>query len=115
MLVVDVVNGEMGIYGYVCLRGGTLVDFCCLFIMLFRCCTLVGLGVSGEIICSLVYYWLGMGRVMLTRTEGAIMMVGAAGANVMGGVITLGKDGAPLEVRKFVVVVLLWEPAVVVG
>ena len=84
------------IFGVVCLRGGTLVAFCCLFIVLFRCCTLGGVGVSGEIICNLVSDWLGIGGVMLTRTGGATMMGGAVGATVMGGVITLGTDGATL-------------------
>ena len=82
--------------GVVCLRVGTLVAFCCLFIMLFLCFALGGVGVSGEIICSLVSDWLGMGGVMLTRTGCATVMGGAVGATMMGGVITLGKDGATL-------------------
>ena len=68
----------------VCLRGGTLVAFCCLFIMLFRCCTTGGVGVSGEIICSLVSDLLGMSGVMLTYMGGATVMGGAVGATVMG-------------------------------
>ena len=87
--------------GVVCLRGGTLVAFCCLFIMLFRCCTLGGVGVSGGIIFSLVSDWLGMGGVMLSRSGVATVMGGAVGATVMGGVITLGKDGATLGGEKF--------------
>ena len=73
--------------GVICLRGGTVVAFCCLFIMLFSCCTLGGVGVYGEIICNLVSDWIGMGGVMLSRL---------GGATVMGGVVTLGKYGANL-------------------
>ena len=82
--------------GVVCLRGGTLVASYCLLIMFFRCCTLGGVGVSGEIICSLVSDWLGMSGVMLTYMGGATVMGGAVGATVMGGVITIGKDGSTL-------------------
>ena len=82
--------------GVVCLRGGTFVAFCCLFIMLFYYCTLGGVGVSGEIICSLVSDWIGGGGVMLSRSGVAALMGGAVGATVMGGVVTLGKDGATL-------------------
>ena len=82
--------------GVVCLRGGTFVAFCCLFIMLFCCCTLGGVGVSGEIICNLVSDWLGMGGVMLSCSGGAALMGGAVGATVMGGVVTLVKDRATL-------------------
>ena len=64
--------------------------------MLFSCCTLVGVGVSVEIICNLVSYWIGMGGVMLSRSGGATLMGGAVGATVMGGVVTLGKDGGTL-------------------
>ena len=64
--------------------------------MLFRCCTLVGVGVSGEIICNLVSEWLGMGGVMLSRLVGAALMSGAVGATVRNGVVTLGKDWSTL-------------------
>ena len=64
--------------------------------MLFRCCTLGGVGVSGEIICNLVSDWLGMGGLMLSRSVGAALKCGAVGATVLGGVVTLGKDGATL-------------------
>ena len=82
--------------GVVCLRVGTFVDFCCLFIMLFCCCTLGGVGVSGEIICNLVSDWLGMSGVIFSPSFGAALMGGTVGATVMGGVVTLGKDGATL-------------------
>ena len=87
--------------GVVCLRGGTFVAFCCLFIMLFCCCTLGGAGVSGEIIFSLVPDWLGMGGVMISRSGGAALMGGTVGSTVMCGVVTLGKDGATLGGEKF--------------
>ena len=86
--------------GVICLRGGTVVAFCCLFIVLFCCCTLGGVAVSGEIICNLVSVWLGMGVVMLLRSGGAALMGGAVGATMMGGVVTLGKDGATLGGEK---------------
>ena len=73
-----------------------MVAFCCLFIMLFSCCTLGGVGVSGGIICSLVSDWIGMGGVMLSSLGSATVMGGAVGATVMGDVITLGKYGATL-------------------
>ena len=82
--------------GVVCLRGGTFVAFCCLFIMLFCCCTLGGVGISGEIICSLVSDWIGMGGVIFSRSGGAAFTGGDVGATVMGGFVTLGKDGATL-------------------
>ena len=72
---------------------------CCLFflfIMLFRCCTLGDVGVSGVIICNLVSDWLGMGGVMLSPLGGDALMGVAFGATVMGGVVTLEKDGATL-------------------
>ena len=89
------------ICGVIYLRVGTFFDFCCLFIVLFHCCTLGGVGISGEIICSLVSDWIGMGGVMLSRSGGATLMGGAVGATVMGGVITLGKDGATLAGDTF--------------
>ena len=87
--------------GFICLRGGTFVAFCCLFIMLFLCYTLGGVGISGEIICNLVSDWLGMGGVMLSFLGGATLMGGAVGATVMGGVSTLGKYGATLGGETF--------------
>ena len=86
--------------GVVCLRGGTFVAFCCLFIILFRCCNLGGVGISGEIIGSLVSDWLGIGGVMLSRSGVATLMGGAVGATVMGGAVTLGKDGAKIGGEK---------------
>ena len=64
--------------------------------MMFSCCTLGGVGVSSEIICNLVSDWLGMGGVMLSCSGGDDLLCGAVGATVMGGVVTLGKDGATL-------------------
>ena len=68
--------------------------------MLFYCCTLGGVGVSGEIICNLVSEWLVMGGLMLSCLGGATFMGGAVGAIVMGGAVTLGKDGATLGGEK---------------
>ena len=78
-----------------------MVSFCYLFIMLFRCCTFGGVGVSGEIKCSLVSDWLGMCGLILTRLGVATVMGGAVGATMMGGVITLGKYGATLGGETF--------------
>ena len=87
--------------GVVCLRGGTFVAFCCLFIMLFCCYTLGSVGVSGKTICSLVSDWLDMGGVMLSRSGGATLMGGAVCATAMGGAVTLGKYGATLGGETF--------------
>ena len=87
--------------GFVGLRGGTLVAFCCLFIMLFHCCTLGGVVVSGGIIYSLVSDWFGTDGVMLSRLGGATMMGGVVVATVLGVVINLGKDGATLGGETF--------------
>ena len=78
------------------MKGGTFFAFCCLFIMLFCCCTHGGVGVSGEIICNLVSEWLVMGGLMLSRACGAALMGGAVSATGMSGDVTLGKDGATL-------------------
>ena len=54
------------------------------------------MGVSGEIICNLVSEWLGMGGVMLSCLVGAALMGNDACVTVMGGVVTLVKDGSTL-------------------
>ena len=82
--------------GVISLRGGTFLAFCCLFIMLFCCCNLGGVGASCEIIFNLVSAWRGMGGVMLSRLGGAALMDGDVDSTVMGGVITLGKDWSTL-------------------
>ena len=82
--------------GVICLRGGTFGAFCCLFILIFLCCALEGVGVSGGIICDLLSHWLGGGEVMLSRSGVAALMGGAVCATVIGGVVTLGKDGSAL-------------------
>ena len=82
--------------GVIYLRVGTFFDFCCLFIVLFHCCTLGGVGVSCEIKWNLVSDRLGMGGVILSRSGGTALMGGDVVATVMGGVVTLGKDGATL-------------------
>ena len=68
----------------------------CLFVMLFCCFTLGGVGISGGIICNLLSDWLGGGGVMLSFSGVAAFMGGAVGATMTGGVVTLGKDGATL-------------------
>ena len=80
------------ICGVICLRGGTFVAFC----WRSRYFTLGGVGVSGGIICNLLSDWLGGGGVMLSSLGVAALMGGDVGATVMGGVVTLGKDGANL-------------------
>ena len=80
------------ICGVICLRGGTFFAFC----WRFRCFALGVVGVSGGIICDLLSEWLGGGEVMLSRSGVAALMGGAVGANVIGGVVTLGKYGATL-------------------
>ena len=82
--------------GVIFLRGGTFDAFFCLFSMMSCCCTLEGVGVSGEIICNLLYDWLGRGGAMLSRSGVAALMGDAVGATVMVGVVALGKDGATL-------------------
>ena len=99
------------ICGVICLRGGTFVAFC----WLFCCFTLKGVGVSSGIIYNLLSDWLGGGGVMLSHSGVAALMGDDVGANVMGVVVNLGKDGPPLVVRQVDVVVPVWEPAVVVG
>ena len=54
------------------------------------------MGVSCGIICNLLSEWLGGGGVMLSHSGVAALMSGAVGATLMGGVVTLGKDGATL-------------------
>ena len=54
------------------------------------------MGASGEIICTLVSEWLGMGGLMLSHLGGSTLMGGVVGATVMGGVITLGTYGATI-------------------
>ena len=80
------------ICGVICLRGGTFVAFC----WRFCCFTLGGVVVSGGIICNLLSDWLGGVGVMLSRLGVAALMGGDVGATVIGGVVTLGKDGDTL-------------------
>ena len=80
------------ICGVIFLRGGTFVAFW----WQFRCFTLGGVGVSGGIIRNLLFDWLGGGGVILSRSDVAALMGGDVGATVMGGVVTLGNDGATL-------------------
>ena len=76
----------------ICFREGTFVAFC----WQFCCFNLGGVGVSDGIICNLLSDWFGGGGVMLSRSGVAALMGGAVGATVMGGVVTLGNDGATL-------------------
>ena len=54
------------------------------------------MGLSGGIICSLLSDWLGRGGLILSRSGVSALMGVAVGATVMGGVVTLGKDGSAL-------------------
>ena len=60
------------------------------------CFTLGGVGVSGGIICTLLSDWLGGGGVMLSWSGVAALMGGTFGVTVMGGIVTLGNNGATL-------------------
>ena len=88
------------ICGVICLRGGTCVAFC----WRFCCFILVGVGISGGIICNLLSDWLGRGGVMFSRLGVAALMGVAVGATVMGYVVTFEKMGPPLMVRQVAVV-----------
>ena len=58
--------------------------------------TLVGVGVSGGIICTLLSDWLGGGGVILSRSGVTALMGGTFGVTVMCGIVTLGNYGATL-------------------
>ena len=80
--------------GVIGLRGDVFVAFCWRFL----CFTLRGVDVSGVIICTLLYDWLGGGGVMLSQLGVTALMSGTVGCTVMCGIVTLGKknDGATL-------------------
>ena len=82
----------MMIGGVIGLRGGAFVAF----FWRFLCFTLGGVGVSGVIICALLSDWLGGGGLMLSRTGVAALMGGTVGVTLMGGIVTLGNNGATL-------------------
>ena len=86
----------MLIGGVISLRGSAFVASCWRFL----CSTLGGVGVSGGIVCTLLSDWLGGGGVMLSRSGVATMMGGTFGVTVMGGIVTLGNDGATLGGEK---------------
>ena len=82
----------MMIGGVIGLRGSAFVASCWRFL----CSTLGCVGVSGGIVCTLLFDWLGGGGVMLSRSGVAAVMGGTFGVTVMGGIVTLGNDGATL-------------------
>ena len=82
----------MMIGGVIGLRGGAFVAFCWRFLCFILGCV----GVSGGIICTLLSEWLGGGGVMLSRSGVTALMGGTFGVTMVGGIVTLGNDGATL-------------------
>ena len=54
------------------------------------------MGVSGGIVCTLFSDWFGGGGVMLSQYDVAAVMGGTFPVTAMGGIVTLGNDGATL-------------------
>ena len=52
------------------------------------------MGVSGGIVCTLLSDWFGGGGAMLSRYAVAAVMGGTFGVTVIGGIVTLGNNGA---------------------
>ena len=77
------------------LRGSAFVASCWRFLFF----ALGGVGVSGGIICTLLSDWPSGGVVMLSRSGVATFMGGTFGVTVMGGIVTLGNEGATLGVE----------------
>ena len=82
--------------GVIGLRGSAFVASCWWFL----CSNLGGVGVSGRIVCTLLSDLLGAGGVMLSRSGVAAVMGGTFVVTVMGGIVTLGNDGATLGGEK---------------
>ena len=78
--------------GVIRLSGSAFVASCWRFL----CFALGGVGVSGGIICTMLSEWLGGGGVILSRSGVSALMGGTFGVTVIGGIFTLGNDGANL-------------------
>ena len=78
--------------GVLGLRDNAIVASCWWFL----CSALGGVGVSGGILCTLLSDWFGGGGVILSRSGAVAVMGGTFGVTVMGGIVTLGNNGATL-------------------
>ena len=74
------------------MRGGACVSCCWQFL----CFNFAGVRVSGGIICTLISYWLGGCVIMLSRLGISAFMGGTFGVTMIGGIVSLGNDGATL-------------------